>query len=98
MHRVYTEGFSPALATALVETASTPLTSERPASRQADARLVEAAWAHMDCTSYARQTQAAPTLALVKALRMTHDKPPDPVFWLNPGGRAGGTQPGKTAT
>ena len=81
--------FSPPLATAVVETVSALLLSERPASRQADALSVQAAWAHMDCTSYARQTRAAPTLALVKALRMAHDEVPDPVFWPKPGGRVG---------
>ena len=89
---------SSALATTVVETASALLTLERPASRREDAVSVEAAWAHMDCTSYAGKTRAAPTLALVKALRMAHDEAPDPVFWSNPGGRVGGTQPGETAT
>ena len=90
--------FSPAVATAVVETACALLASERPASWQVDARSVEAAWTRMDCTPYARQTRAAPTLALVKALLIAHDEAPDPVFWPNPGGRVGGTQPGETAT
>ena len=34
----------------------------------------------MDCTPFAGQTRAAPTLALVKALLMDHDEAPDPVF------------------
>ena len=90
--------FSPALATAVVETASALLTSERPASWQVDAFSVEAAWTRMDCTRYAGQTRAAPTLVLVKVLVMSHDETPDPVFWPNSGGRVGGTQPGETAT
>ena len=52
----------------------------------------------MDCTPSAGQTRAAPTHAVVKALLMAHDEPPGPVFWPNPGGRVGGTQPGETAT
>ena len=87
--------FSPALSTAMVETESALLTSERPASRQADALSVEAAWAHMDCTSYARQTRAAPTLALVKALLIAHDDAPDPVFWPNPEEELTGRNRGK---
>ena len=59
---------------------------------------MEAAWVHMDCSSFARQTRAAQTLALVKALLMAHQKAPDRVFWPNLGGRVGGTQPGVTAT
>ena len=72
--------FFSALATAVVETACALLSSERPASRQADVLSVEAAWARVDCTPYARQTRAAPTLALVKALLIAHDEDPDPVF------------------
>ena len=83
--------FSPALAIAAVKTASALLASKRPASRQAHALSV-------DCTCYARQTRAAPTLALVKALRMAHDEALDRVFGPNPGGRVGGTKPGETAT
>ena len=49
-------------------------------------------------TSYAGQTRAVPTLALVKALRIAYDETPDPVFWPNPRGRVGGTQTGETAT
>ena len=55
--------FSSALATAMVETASALLTSERPASWQVDALSVEAAWTRTLCTPYAGQTRAAPTLA-----------------------------------
>ena len=40
---------------------------------------MEAAWARVDCTIYARQTRAAATLALVKALLIAHDEEPDPV-------------------
>ena len=90
--------FSSALATAVVETACALLTSERPASRQAHALSVEAAWTRMDCTPYAGQTRAAPTLALVKALLIAHDEDTDLVFWPNPGGRVGGTKPEETAT
>ena len=90
--------FSPALTTVVVETASALLTSGRPASRQTDALSVEAAWTCMDCTPYAGQTRAAPTLALVEALLMAHDEAPDPVFWPNPRKRVGGTQPGETVT
>ena len=87
--------FSPALATAVVETASAFLTSGRPGSWQVDALSVEVIWTR---TPHTGQTRAAPTLALVKALLMAHDEDPDPVFWLNPRGRVGGTQPGGTAT
>ena len=90
--------FSPALATAVVETASALLTSETPASWQVDALSVGTAWTRMYCTPYAGQTRTAPTLALVKALRMAHDEALNPVFWPNPGKRVGGTQPGETAT
>ena len=72
--------FSSALATAVVETACASLSSERPASLQADVYSAEAAWARVDCTPYAGQTRAAPTLALVKALLIAHDEDPDPVF------------------
>ena len=72
--------FSSALATAVVETACALLSSERPASRQADVLSVEAAWTRVDCTPYARQTRAAPTLALGKALLIAYDENPDPVF------------------
>ena len=89
---------SPALSTAVVETACALLSSERPASRQADVLSVEAAWTRVDCTPYAGQTRAAPTLALVKALLIAHDEEPDPIFWPNPGGRVGRTKPGETAT
>ena len=89
---------SPALATAMMETASTFFTLARQGSRHAVALSVEAAWTRMYGTSYAGHTIAVPTLALVKALRMAHDEAPDPVFWPNPGGRVGGTQPGETAT
>ena len=89
---------TPALATAVVETASALLTSEKPTSRHAKAFSVEAVWTHMDRISYTGQRRAAPPLELVKALRMVHDEAPDLVFWLNPGGRIGGTQPGETAT
>ena len=65
--------------------------------QQAGALSVEAAWAHMNYTSYARQTRAAWTLGLVKALRMAHNEAADPVFWPNSGGRVGGKQPGETA-
>ena len=90
--------FSSALATAVVETACTLLSPERPASWQADVLSVEVAWTCVDCTPYARQTRAAPTLALVKALLIAHDEDPDLVFWPNPGGRVGRTKPGETAT
>ena len=73
--------FSSTLVTAAVETASVLLTLERPASRHEDALSVEAAWAHMDCTSYGGQTRAAPALALVKALRIAHDEAQNHVFW-----------------
>ena len=76
---------SSALATAVVVTTSVLLTSERPTSRHEDALSVEAAWARMDCTSYAGQTRVAPTLALVKALRQAHDEAPDPAFSPTPG-------------
>ena len=56
---------------------------------------MEAAWARVVCTPYARQTRAAPTLALVKALLIAHDEDPDSVFWPYPGGRVGRTKPGK---
>ena len=89
---------SPALATAVVETASALLTSERSASWQVDALSVEAAWTRTYCTPYARQTRAASTLALTKAMLMAHDEAPDPISWSNPGGRVGRTQPMETAT
>ena len=89
---------SPALAIAMVRTASALITSERPASWQVDALSVEAAWTRMDYTPYAGQTRAALTLALVRTLLMAQDEAPAPVLWVNPGGRAGGTQQGKTAT
>ena len=90
--------FSSALATAVVETACALRSSERPAWWQADVLSLEAAWTHVDCTPYARQTRAAPALDLVKALLIAHDEEPDPVFWPNPGGRVGRTKPGETAT
>ena len=52
----------------------------------------------MGCTPYARQTRAALTLFLVKALLIALDEDPDPVFWPNPRGRVGRTKPGETAT
>ena len=70
--------FSAALATAVVNTACALLTSERPASRQADTLSVEAAGTRMNCTPIARQTRDAPTLTLVRALRMAHDEAPTP--------------------
>ena len=76
--------FSSALATVVMKTAFALLTSERPASRHADALSVEAAWARMDCTPYAGQTIPTSTLALVKAPRMAHDEAPDPVFCPTP--------------
>ena len=90
--------FSPALATAVVKTASAFLTSERPASWQVDALSVETSWTRMDNTPFAGQTRAAPALALVKALLMAHDEAPDLVFWPNPGARVGRRKPGETAT
>ena len=72
--------FSLALATAVVETACAVLASERPESRQTDVLPVEASWTRMDCTPYERQTRAAPTLALVNALLIAHDKDPDLSF------------------
>ena len=64
--------------------ASTLLTSEGQALLYAEALSVEVAWARMDFTSYAGQKRAAPTLALVKALRTAHDEARDPVFRPNP--------------
>ena len=90
--------FSPALATAVVEMACALLSSERPASRQADVLSVEAAWTRVGCTPYVGPARATPTLALVKAVLIAHDEDPDPVFWPNLGGRVGRTKPGKTAT
>ena len=87
-----------ALATAVVETALALLSSERPASRQADVLSVEAAWARVDCTPNAGQTRAAPILAVVKGLLIAHDENPGPVYWQNPGGRVGRTKPGEKAT
>ena len=37
---------------------------------------MEAAWARVDCTPYARQTRVAPTLALVKDLLIARDEDP----------------------
>ena len=76
--------FSSELATAVVKTASALLTSEGQAFLYAEALSVEAAWARMDFTSYAGQKRAAPTLALVKALRMAHDEAHDPDLWPTP--------------
>ena len=76
--------FSSELAAAVVKTTSALLTSTGRALLHADALSVEAAWARMDCTFYAGQTRAAPTLALVMALRMAHDAADGPVIWPTP--------------
>ena len=73
----------------------TPSSRQRGRRRGKRTSSMEAAWARVDCTPYARQTRAAPTLALVKALLIAHDEDPDPVFWPDPGGRVGRTKPGK---
>ena len=86
------------MATAVLETASALLSSERPASLQADVFSAEAACTRVHCTPYARQTRAAPTLALVKAQLIAHDEDPDPIVWPNPGGTVGKTKPGEAAT
>ena len=82
----------------VVGTASAFLTSERSTSRQANDLSVEVAWARMDCTSYAGQTTAARTLALVKAVLVALNEAPDPVLWPNPRGRVRDTQPREIAT
>ena len=76
--------FSLELMIAVVKTASALLQSEWQALLHADALSVKAAWARMDCTSYAGQTIAAPTLALVKALRIAHDEADKPSLWPTP--------------
>ena len=45
---------------------------------------MEQVWSTMDSSSYQGQKRAAPTLALVKALRLTHDGAHDPVLWPTP--------------
>ena len=50
----------------------------------ADDLSVEQVWSTMDSSSYQGQKRAAPTLALVKALRLTHDGAHDPVLWPTP--------------
>ena len=50
----------------------------------ADDLSVERAWSAMDNSSYQGQERAAPTLALVNALRLAHDEIEDPVLWPTP--------------
>ena len=68
----------------MVKTALALLTPEIQASRHMGARSVEGAWSRMDRISYAGPTRAAPTLAIVSALRMVHDEAPDRVDLANP--------------
>ena len=77
--------FSSRLVASVVETAFTFLASVRKVSMHgADDLSVERAWSAMDNSSYQGQERAAPTLALVNALRLAHDEIEDPVLWPTP--------------
>ena len=52
----------------------------------------------MDCTTCAGRTRAAPTLALLNVLLLTHDEAPDRVFWPNPERKSSRKATGETAT
>ena len=67
-------------ATALIAAATALLTSERRSSFKAEDISVGAVWARRDNSSAFGQMRRAPTLALVKALRLAHDDAPDPVL------------------
>ena len=72
------------LTEAVVATATALLTSERRSSFKAEGLSVGAVWARRDNSSAFGQMRRAPTLALVKALRLAHDDAPDPVLWPTP--------------
>ena len=77
--------FSSELANLVVEKASALQASVRKASLHgADLLSVERTWSTMDNSTYLGQKRAAPTLTLVKALRMAHDEAHDPVLWPIP--------------
>ena len=57
---------------------------------------MEGASAREDNTTYSGQKRAAPTLALVKALRMAHDEAHDPVLGPTPGKELEERSRGKT--
>ena len=65
-----------ALATAVVETASAFLTSERLAPWHVDALSIEAAGNRIYCTFYIGQRRGSRAIALVKAPRVAHDEAP----------------------
>ena len=72
------------LAEAVVAAATAFLTSERRSSFKAEDLSVGAVWARRGNTSAFGQMRRAPTLALVKASRLTHDDISDPVLWPTP--------------
>ena len=76
--------FSADLAEAVIAAATVPVKSERRSSFRAEDLSVGAVWARRDNTSTFGQMRRAPTLALVKALRLAHDDAPDPVLWPTP--------------
>ena len=76
--------FSAHLAEAVIAAAKALLTSERRSSFKAEDLSVGAVWARRDNSSAFGQMRRAPTLALVKALRLAHDDAPDPVLWPTP--------------
>ena len=73
--------FSADLAEAVVAAATVLLTSKRRSSFRAQDLSVRGVWARRDNNSAFGQMRQAPTLALVKALRLAHDDAPDPVLW-----------------
>ena len=68
-----------------MEKASALLVSVRKESlRAAHILSVERAWFEMDHSTHQGQKRAAPTLALVKPLRMSYDEARDTVLWPTP--------------
>ena len=72
------------LAEAVIAAATSLLTSERRSSFKAECLSVGAVWARRDNSSAFGRMRRAPTLVLVKALRLAHDDAPDPVLWPTP--------------
>ena len=77
--------FTTEMRTAVVRKASALLTSVRRSSFQSPELLsVRQAWSDMDHSSWRGQQEAGPTLALVTALRRTHDATETLVLWPTP--------------
>ena len=72
--------FSAELAEGVAAAATVLLTSERRLSYKAEDVSMEAVWARRYNNSAFGQMRQAPTLALIKALRLAHSDGPDPVL------------------